>query len=142
MRYREIFIKKMENEIDVMNTIIDRLYFTSDYYTKYKLLNNLKANAANLSWLVQGLENRISSSSLRPDRVFTPAELAQYDGKNGSPAYVAVNKTVYDVTDNAAWGGATHFGHLAGQELTAEFMSEHGGQQILSLLPVVGEMTE
>ncbi|MBM7647456.1 putative heme/steroid binding protein [Bacillus ectoiniformans] len=74
-------------------------------------------------------------------RVFTIEELATYNGKNGKPAYVAVNGTVYDVTNNRAWAAATHFGLTAGKDYTAEFASCHAGQQsILATLPVVGRL--
>ena len=39
-------------------------------------------------------------------RAFTLEELAKYNGKDGNPAYVAVNGIVYDVTNNAAWAAA------------------------------------
>lgn len=57
------------------------------------------------------------------------------------PAYVAVNRVVYDVTNNAAWSLATHFGLSAGRDLTAEFASCHAGQQwILAQLKPIGRL--
>ncbi|MED1601169.1 cytochrome b5 domain-containing protein [Alkalihalophilus marmarensis] len=74
-------------------------------------------------------------------RSFTLEELALYDGKNGQPAYVAVDGIVYDVTSNRAWAAATHFGLSAGQNHSAGFASCHAGQQsILATLPVVGRL--
>ena len=73
---------------------------------------------------------------------FTLQDLLRFDGKNGNPAYVAINGTVYDVTDNAAWAAATHFGLKAGDDLTNEFESCHAGQPILSKLKVVGRLVE
>lgn len=73
---------------------------------------------------------------------YTPQDLSRFDGKNGSPAYVAINGTVYDVADNAAWAAATHFGLKAGNDLTSEFVSCHAGQPILSKLKVVGKLVE
>lgn len=74
-------------------------------------------------------------------RTFTLEQLARYDGKNGMPAFVAVNGVVYDVTNNRAWAAATHFALTAGKDYTAEFASCHAGQQsILNTLPVVGRL--
>ena len=74
-------------------------------------------------------------------RTFTLEELAGFDGKNGRPAYVAVNGIVYDVTNNRAWAAATHFALTAGKDYTAEFASCHAGQQsILATLPIVGRL--
>ena len=74
-------------------------------------------------------------------RTFTSEELASYDGKNGKPAYVAVEGVVYDVTNNRTWAAATHFGLLAGKNHTQEFATCHAGQQaILKTLPVVGRL--
>ena len=46
------------------------------------------------------------SHSTTTQRTFTIEELAKFDGKNGRPAYVAVNGMVYDVTNNRAWAAA------------------------------------
>jgi len=72
---------------------------------------------------------------------FTKEQLAQFTGLNGMPAYVAVNGVVYDVTNNAAWSLATHFGLSAGKDWTAEFASCHAGQQwILAQLKPIGRL--
>lgn len=74
-------------------------------------------------------------------RTFTLEELSKFDGKNGRPAYVAVNGVVYDVTNNRAWAAATHFSLTAGKDYTNEFASCHAGQgSILMTLPVVGRL--
>lgn len=69
---------------------------------------------------------------------FTIEELAQYDGSGGKPAYVAINGIVYDVSMNPAWGGGSHFGLIAGKDLSAEFKSCHGMNGKLEELPKVG----
>lgn len=75
-----------------------------------------------------------------PRQNLTLEQLATYNGKNGNPAYVAINGTIYDVTKNAAWAAASHFGLKAGGDLTAQFNSCHAGQQILNRLTVVGKL--
>ncbi|MDF2557685.1 MAG: cytochrome b5 [Bacillales bacterium] len=74
-------------------------------------------------------------------RTFTIGELAKFNGKNGRPAYVAVNGIVYDVTTNRAWAAATHFGLIAGKDYSQEFASCHDGKQsILATIPIVGRL--
>ena len=52
---------------------------------------------------------------------FTLDELAEYDGRDGRPAYVAFEGVVYDVTESAMWDEGDHEGqHQAGHDLTAE----------------------
>jgi predicted heme/steroid binding protein len=76
-----------------------------------------------------------------PPQVFTLEELAQYNGKDGAPAYVAVNGVVYNVTNNPLWAGGNHFfGLTAGRNLTSEFQMCHPGAMVLSVLPVVGRL--
>ncbi|WP_290068715.1 cytochrome b5 domain-containing protein, partial [Lactobacillus intestinalis] len=45
---------------------------------------------------------------------FTLEELKKYNGKNGNPAYIAVNGKVYDVTNNPHWKNGEHHGYEAG----------------------------
>lgn len=78
---------------------------------------------------------------LRQSPTDIPAgELSKYNGKNGSPAYIAVNGTVYDVTNNAAWAAATHFGLSAGKDLSGAFASCHVDPSVLAKLTVVGKL--
>lgn len=144
MNDRQIFIHMLNNNLNEMGSTIDCLYTTSNSCVKNKLLNQLRKNISNITVLVQGLQNTANTSSPQPNagRLFTTAELSRYNGKDGNPAYVAVNGVVYDVTNNAAWGGSTHFGLTAGTDVTSQFASCHAGQPTLSKLKVVGKMEE
>ena len=73
-------------------------------------------------------------------KTFNAEELAQYNGENGNPAYIAVDGVVYDVTDVPQWKNGSHFGRFqAGADLTEEIktVSPHGVSK-LDGLPVVG----
>jgi predicted heme/steroid binding protein len=74
----------------------------------------------------------------REVKEFSAQELSEFDGSRGKPAYAAVNGVVYDVSNEPSWGGASHFGLIAGKDLTAQFNSCHGMAAILSKLPRVG----
>lgn len=76
------------------------------------------------------------------DRTFTRDELKKYNGEKGRPAYIAVANVVYDVTYNPSWGGGTHFGVVAGKDITDEFNKCHGGENVLIQLEVVGKIIE
>ncbi len=73
----------------------------------------------------------------------TLEELAEYDGKDGRPAYVAIDGVIYDVTDNPKWNNGSHQGNSAGKDLTEELKSRSPhGTTVLSNLPVVGKIVE
>lgn len=78
-------------------------------------------------------------STNEPERNFTRAELAKYDGTNGMPAYVSINGIVYDVTPVFIEG--RHFSHLAGQDLTGAFLRQHV-PSALSGYKVVGKLVD
>jgi predicted heme/steroid binding protein len=71
-------------------------------------------------------------------RYFTLEELSLYNGKNGAPAYVAVNGVVYDVTNNSVWKGDSHFGLDPGNDLSVNFATCHPGAMVLTRLPIIG----
>ncbi len=144
MDNREIFINMINGNLNEMDDTINCLYITTNICIKNKLLKHLRRNVSDIYLLVQGLQNCAGINGLQPiaERLFTLEELSRYDGRDGNPAYVAVNGTVYDVTGNAAWGAATHFGLTAGTDVTRQFASCHAGQPILSRLKVVGKMIE
>ena len=72
-------------------------------------------------------------------KVFTKEEVAQYNGKNGKPAYVIYKGKVYDVSASFLWKDGTHqVLHSAGVDLTyALEQAPHGGD-VLEKFPVVG----
>lgn len=70
---------------------------------------------------------------------FTEKELAQYDGKNGNPAYVAYKGKVYDVSKSFLWKDGTHqVFHSAGVDLTDALEQAPHGRDALEKFPVVG----
>lgn len=62
-------------------------------------------------------------------REFTLQELAEFDGQDGKPVYVAFGGTVYDVSESGLWNKCSHFNrHLPGNDLTEQMGSApHGG---------------
>ncbi len=95
------------------------------------------ASAAESSVTQDSSAASISSSS---QKVFTKEELKKNDGQNGNPAYVAINGTVYDVTNVPQWNGGAHHGLTAGQDLTKEIANAPHGTSVLANLPVVGKL--
>lgn len=145
--------KRINGLIIQSENYINLLYVTPCVYTKNIILCQLKANMGEINFLNNIVCNQISEVNSVPielpqqnqqnqqnQREFTIDELSKYDGKNGNPAYIAVNGIVYDVTNNASWAAATHFGLTAGKDLTSEFNSCHAGQDILDKLKVVGKL--
>ncbi len=66
----------------------------------------------------------------------SPQELAQFDGKDGRPAFVAVNNIIYDMSDFPFWAEGMHFGILAGTDATEDFRTCHSHTILERLIPV------
>ncbi len=75
-------------------------------------------------------------------QVFTVVELAQYNGLNGSKAYVAVNGVVYDVSNVPQWNSGAHNGLHAGQDLSSAINSAPHGSSVLKNLKIVGSLVK
>lgn len=74
----------------------------------------------------------------------TIEELAEFDGKDGAKAYIAVDGVVYDVTNVREWAGGSHWGKFsAGRDLTTEIktLSPHGVSKLTGV-PVVGKIVD
>jgi len=73
----------------------------------------------------------------------TKTELAKHDGRDGRPAYIAVNGTIYDVTASPLWTVGDHQGsHQAGHDLTEELKSAPHVRAVVERFPVVGRLEE
>jgi predicted heme/steroid binding protein len=78
-------------------------------------------------------------------QTFTLTELARFDGKEGRPAYVAVDGTVYDVSLSATWRQGAHkpchMTSTAGRDLSREIVSAPGNMRsLLAGMPVAGTL--
>lgn len=73
----------------------------------------------------------------------TIEELAQYDGKDGRKAYVAVDGIIYDMTNSIPWRLGMHNGFQAGNDLTDAIknVSPHGVSKLTNV-PQVGKIIE
>lgn len=118
-------------------------------YARSKVLYELSNKIQEIEGMCNQLIEHLNTDEIKDgemeiqkenQRNITTEELSKFTGKDGNPAYVAVNGVVYDVTNNAAWAAATHFGLTAGKDLTGAFASCHGGQTILNKLVVVGKL--
>jgi predicted heme/steroid binding protein len=84
-----------------------------------------------------------STGQAIPQKNFTAAELAKYNGQNGQPAYVAADGLVYDVSGSPLWAGGKHsmcsINSTAGRDLTSALnQSPPNMRQLLQKFPVVG----
>jgi predicted heme/steroid binding protein/uncharacterized membrane protein len=70
---------------------------------------------------------------------FDVAELADFNGENGKPIYIAHAGKVYDVSDSKLWRNGLHMKrHHAGGDLTADIQAAPHEVDVLERYPQVG----
>ncbi len=148
--YDNAMCQRIKTIVAEAENYINLIYAAPCVYTRNMLMYQLKAKMNEIDFLSNMICCQMNQVQVSPialpqqnqqnQRDLTLDELAKFNGRDGNPAYVAVNGTVYDVTNNAAWAAASHFGLIAGKDLTSEFASCHGGQTLLSKLKVVGKL--
>ncbi|HEJ83896.1 MAG TPA: cytochrome b5 [Desulfobacteraceae bacterium] len=70
---------------------------------------------------------------------FDLEELSQFNGKEGSPAYVAYQGRVIDVSESKLWKGGLHMKrHHAGNDLTRDIKGAPHGPEMLERYPQAG----
>lgn len=88
-----------------------------------------------------------TSTTSAGERTFTLEDLAQFDGKDGRAAYVAVDGVVYDVSGSRSWPDGTHgrcsLGAMAGKDLSEEIKKAPSNMRaLLANMPIVGKMAQ
>ena len=89
-------------------------------------------------------EDNVKEECKRKDeRIFTLEELEQFNGKDGNPPYVAIDGVVYDLSRIKKWKGGKHYGLLAGQVLSEEYLKCHKDKpDLINRAKVVGKLEE
>lgn len=111
----------------------EKMFYNSLIREEMYKLNVLKEFLSNM----RDIKNEDKNINNLRMQTFTLEELAKYNGKDGNPAYVAINGIVYDVTFEAVWAAGNHFGLEAGRDLSEKFKSCHK-EEILNKLKKVG----
>jgi len=73
----------------------------------------------------------------------TRAQLAEYNGLGGKPAYVAVDGKIYDVSKSPVFQDGKHFNHEElGYDLTSDLINAPHEADVLEKYPQVGELVD
>jgi predicted heme/steroid binding protein/uncharacterized membrane protein len=73
----------------------------------------------------------------------TQDELAQYNGKDGKPVYIAHEGKIFDVSASKLWRGGQHMKrHGAGTDLTVEIQAAPHDTAVLNRYPQVGVLAK
>jgi predicted heme/steroid binding protein len=146
----------MDDLLRQIDTLLGEVYYMLDLLSnqlseesRRALLIRIRSHISHLWDLINLLVQTGTAQpvfAIRPETqepVITQEELMMNNGKNGNPAYVAVNGVVYNMSDVPSWAAANHFGLAAGQDLTEEFLACHANQAIiLSRLQEVGRLED
>jgi predicted heme/steroid binding protein/uncharacterized membrane protein len=87
------------------------------------------------------LRKRTGSIKAGEKQLLRTDELAQFDGMEGRPGYIAYEGEIYDVSGSKLWEEGVHFGkHRAGLDLS-EYLEQapHGHEKVISM-PRVGKL--
>lgn len=76
----------------------------------------------------------------------TSAQLSQNNGKSGAKCWVAINGTVYDVSNNKEWRNGEHVPSngraKCGRDESSSIGASPHGSSVLSSLPTVGTLAQ
>jgi predicted heme/steroid binding protein len=88
------------------------------------------------------VEPKPAETTKSVEKVLTLKELSEFNGKNGKPAYIAVDGVIYDVTNAKPWQSGEHKGGKVGTDISKNIKSSPHGKKVTEKLPVVGKLAE
>lgn len=92
------------------------------------IIEEIKDIIDDIELIINESENNEEIIGYRSGKEFTLEELERFNGRDGNSAYVAVDGTIYDVTESSFWRSGNHFGLQAGKDLTEQFYSCHSNK--------------
>lgn len=84
------------------------------------------------------VEDEPEEEETTQSNVFNAQTLANYDGREGRPAYIAIDGVVYDVSSSTRWRNGQHNGFQAGQDLSRQIPQDHRADMRFERFPIVG----
>ncbi|TPE22436.1 cytochrome b5 domain-containing protein [Clostridium perfringens] len=112
---------------------------TEEFKTYYRGDKEILKGAKEVAILHDFNESQRGKHIERNLNDLTLEELSKYDGKNGNPAYVAVDGIIYDVTNEDIFKKSPHNSLNLGTNITKEFNGCHNADEsVLAKLPIVG----
>ena len=154
---RDEFMRKKYSEInelknlmkvypaDYIDSIISVLEKVTDELIEYlnKEKSKIKEEIIDEYEKEKKKENKYKNTEERKLRTFTIEEVQQADGKDGRPAYIIIEGSVYDVGDCKEWCCGKHYGISSGKDLTNFYKSCHKNEEyILKRLRLIGTLVE
>ncbi len=126
--------------------------FNMLFHTRFGILLTIKillflimlASASVVTFIIGPRLRRKKMEAIKAHKQdLTIEELAQFDGKEDRPAYLAYRGRIYDVSGSRLWKGGSHMRkHLAGFDLTdAIKQAPHGEDRIMGM-PEIGNLIE
>lgn len=74
---------------------------------------------------------------------FDLTSLAEFNGKDGKPVYIAYQGRVFDVSASKLWKGGLHMNrHHAAQDLSTELQAAPHSEEVFERYPQIGILTE
>lgn len=142
MSKEDKFKNDLNSICERMDCLSEMLRGSNNSYESLQSINMLSNEIEMLRDLkdeLQGYNDTLEKEieRMQGDRIFTLSELASFDGSSGKPAYVAIDGIVYDASKVSSWGGGTHFGLVAGQDLSKELDACHA-KDIVNKLTKIG----
>jgi predicted heme/steroid binding protein len=134
----------------VLLTIARMPSWRAFYTTRFGILLSIKIalfltmllSAAIVTVFIGPKLRRQRTAAKKTDRKYSADELAQFDGREGRPAYIAYHGTLYDVTGSKLWKDGLHLKkHNAGNDLTELLKTAPHGQEKVLAMPVAGTLT-
>lgn len=141
-RMDHLELKKLVNDnIREICHLSQMQVFATSYYQKNYFQMQINHRTEELLQQLVRLDLKTVEQEEPVLREFSAKELAEYNGEDGRPVYVAVNGTVYDLSSVPAWAGGRHNSLQSGQDLSSWFMNCHMGfTAVLEKYPIVGSL--
>ncbi|MBE6050076.1 MAG: hypothetical protein E7214_05265 [Clostridium sp.] len=127
---KEEIVDKIKDTVDELEIILE----------DFNYINNTEEDR----FLNMRGRDRIYDTDEKADgKEFTLDELAKYDGKEGRPAYLAIDGIVYNMEKVPAWNLGEHNGMEAGKDMTRSFYQvHHKNVNVLDKADIVGIIVE